>query len=76
MTRECLGAIDNGKIINDPKLMATKFNNFFSHIGTSISDSVTPTDKPPDDYIANYPNDKPKFNLDNTGPVHTVYQTS
>ena len=62
--------IDNGKIINDPKLMATKFNNFFSHIGTSISDSVTPTDKPPDDYIANYPNDKPKFNLDNTGPVH------
>ena len=61
---------DNGDTINDPKIMATKFNNFFSHIGTSISDSVHPIGKPPEDFVPNYPDDKPKFNLDNTGPIH------
>ena len=62
--------LDNGETINDPKVMATKFNNFFSHIGTTISDSVTPIGKPPEEFVPNYPNDKPKFELDNTGPVH------
>ena len=62
--------LDNGETINDPKVMATKFNNFFSHIGTTISDSVTPISKPPEEFVPNYPNDKPKFELDNTGPVH------
>ena len=45
--------------------MATKFNEFFSKIGTSISDSVIQTEKSPDDYIADYPDNKPKFSLDN-----------
>ena len=62
--------LDNGETINNPKVMATKFNNFFSHIGTTISDSVTPIGKPPEEFVQNYPNDKPKFELDNTGPVH------
>ena len=62
--------LDNGETINNPKVMATKFNNFFSHIGTTISDSVTPIGKPPEEFVPNYPNDKPKFELDNTGPVH------
>ena len=62
--------LDNGETINNPKVMATKFNNFFSHIGTTISDSVTPISKPPEEFVPNYPNDKPKFELDNTGPVH------
>ena len=56
---------DNGEIINEPQVMATKFNEFCSKIGTSISDSVIQTEKSPDDYIADYPDNKPKFSLDN-----------
>ena len=50
---------ENGNIIKDPKIMATKFNNFFSHIGTSISDSVHPISKPPEDFVPNFPEKKP-----------------
>ena len=52
--------------------MAGEFNNFFSKIGKNISDSVHQTVKKPDEYIPDYSNDKPRFSLDNTGPIHLI----
>ena len=62
----------NGKLCNKPDEMAGEFNNFFSKIGKNISDSVHQTVKKPDEYIPDYSNDKPRFSLDNTGPIHLI----
>ena len=60
----------NGKCTKDPKIISENFNNFFSVIGKNISDSVTQTVKKPKDYIPDFNPNKPKFSLDNTGPIH------
>ena len=60
----------NGKCTKDPKIISENFNKFFLDIGKNISDSVTQTVKKPDDYIPDFNPNKPKFSLDNTGPIH------
>ena len=54
--------------------MAKEFNNFFSKIGKNISDSVHQTAKKTwGAYcIPDFKQVKPKFSLDNTGPVHII----
>ena len=54
--------------------MAKEFNNFFSKIGKNISDSVQQTAKKTwGAYcIPDFKQVKPKFSLDNTGPVHII----
>ena len=60
----------NGNCTKDPKLISENFNKFFSDIGKNISDSVISTEKKPEDYVPDYNVNKPKFSMDNTGPVH------
>ena len=43
--------------------------NFFRTLA-KISDSVIPTEKEHEDYVPDYNVNKPKFSMDNTGPVH------
>ena len=60
----------NGNCTKDPKLISENFNKFFSDIGKNISDSGISTEKKPEDYVPDYNVNKPKFSMDNTGPVH------
>ena len=41
----------NGVLTNDPSKIANEFNSFFSEIGVSISNTVTPTERDPISYI-------------------------
>ncbi len=41
----------NGNTVKDNKLIAEEFNKHFSTIAEKIKETITPTDKPPDDYI-------------------------
>lgn len=60
----------DGKIISDHKGIAQEFNNFFSNIGKTISESVKPVEKSPESYLDDYDQNKPYFNLGNVGPIH------
>jgi hypothetical protein len=48
--------------------ISNEFNNFFSTIGTKISNDVQPTDRPPESYLPNPPEDAPELNFDNIAP--------
>ena len=63
-------SMDGAKISN-PKTIANNFNNFFTSIGSTISDSVRTTGKNPCDYIPN-PKNKQIFDIGNTGPIHVL----
>ena len=58
----------DGKIVEDKQEIAEHFNKFFAKVGKEISDSVTPIDKSPAEYISVKPN-TPNLALGNTGPV-------
>ncbi len=49
--------------------IANHFNNFFSTIGTNISNSIDNSNIDPISYC-NYPNDPPQLHLGEIGPVH------
>ena len=61
----------DGKIVEDKQEIAEHFNKFFAKVGKEISDSVTPIDKSPAEYISVKPN-TPNLALGNTGPVHVA----
>jgi hypothetical protein len=62
----------NNTPCTDPWLIANEFNNFFSTIGSKISESVLPTDRPPDSYIPNRPENSPELNFDFISPCHVL----
>ena len=62
----------SGAILSDPKVIAEEFNNFFTSIGQTISNNVTPSNTNPEDYLADYDPLKPKFSLGNTGQIHIL----
>lgn len=41
----------NGNTVKDNKLIAEEFNQHFASIADKIKETITPTDKPPDEYI-------------------------
>jgi hypothetical protein len=61
----------NGSVNNDSKQIANHFNEFFTHVGQQISDSVPPVTKKPEDYI-NYDRQIPQMQLGNTTPEHVL----
>ena len=58
----------NGTLTTDPKLMADSFNDFFSSVGTKISETVLPSNTDPLSYC-NYPGDIPPLDLGGAGPI-------
>jgi hypothetical protein len=70
----CKSRIDtlkvNNGIITDPVEMAEEFNGFFSEIGSSISNTINPTNMEPDDFIPPNPN-PPNLEIGHTSP-HTL----
>jgi hypothetical protein len=61
----------NGVISSDSFDIANQFNQFFTNVGTEISNSVPPIAKRPEDYI-NYGRQIPPLNLTNTTPEHLL----
>ena len=60
----------NNSEINDPQLIADEFNNFFTEIGSKISNSIQPTITQPENYLTtNLPNCR-QLDLGQTGPAH------
>ena len=59
----------NNSEINDPQLIADEFNNFFTEIGSKISNSIQPTITQPENYLTDLPNIR-QLDLGQTGPVH------
>ena len=41
----------NNTEINDPQLIADEFNNFFTEVGSKISNNIEPTVTTPENYI-------------------------
>ena len=62
----------NGELKSTPKDISEEFNNFFTNIGQSISNNVTPTLTNPESYINDFDPSKAKFNLGNTGQIHVM----
>ena len=62
----------NGELKSTPKDISEEFNNFFTNIGQSISNDVTPTSTNPESYINDFDSSKTKFNLGNTGQIHVM----
>ena len=50
-------------------MISDEFNNFFTQIGSKISDSILPTDAQPENYLNNNGNIR-NLDLGQTGPVH------
>jgi hypothetical protein len=61
----------NGVITSDSLEIDNQFNQFFTNVGTEISNSVPPVAKRPEDYI-NYGRQIPTLNLTNTTPEHLL----
>ena len=61
--------VDN-QVITDPTNMADNFNKFFTGIGRKIHDSVTPTQRPPTDYLTDA--NPPKLKFDNITEQHVI----
>ena len=59
----------NNAEINDPRQMANEFNNFFTEIGSKISNIIQPTITQPENYLTDLPNIR-HLDLGQTGPVH------
>ena len=59
----------NGIPETDPSKIARHFNEFFSSVGHQISNSVSPIDKKPEEFI-NYGENIPDLRLMNTTPEH------
>ena len=59
----------NNSEINDPQLIADEFYNFFTEIGSKISNSIQPTITQPENYLTDLPNIR-QLDLGQTGPVH------
>jgi Reverse transcriptase (RNA-dependent DNA polymerase)/Endonuclease/Exonuclease/phosphatase family len=47
----------DGVLITDPKLMADKFNIFFTSVASQIAETIIPTDRPPDVGVVPVPDD-------------------
>ena len=62
----------NGELKSTPKDISEEFNNFFTNIGQSIWNNVTPTLTNPESYINDFDPSKAKFNLGNTGQIHVM----
>jgi len=61
--------IVNNETITDQCKIANSFNEFFSSIGTDISESILPTTKKPEDYMPNLEN-LDEIDLGNTSQTH------
>ena len=63
----------NDTEINDPQLIADEFNNFFTEIGSKISNSIEPTVTTPENYLNENPQVR-NLDLGQTGPdrIRTV----
>ncbi len=56
---------------SDPVKISNHFNEFFTSVGTAISNSIPPIQRQPEDFVQ-YPNDVPLWNLTNTTPEHVL----
>jgi hypothetical protein len=63
--------IDNSSF-TDPLLISNEFNNFFSTISSKISNDVQPTDRPPESYIPDPPENAPELSFDNIAPGQII----
>jgi hypothetical protein len=64
--------IFNGDVyVNNDKEIAQTFNNFFTTVGTEISNSIEPSQTDPLSYIP-VNNNVPNFVINNTGPIHVI----
>jgi hypothetical protein len=63
--------IDNSSC-TDPLLISNEFNNLFSTIGSKISNDVQPTDRPPESYIPDPPDNAPELSFDNIAPGQII----
>ena len=59
----------NNNVITDPQMISDEFNNFFTQIGSKISDRILPTVAQPENYLNNNGNIR-NLDLGQTGPVH------
>ena len=59
----------NNVEITEPQLIADEFNNFFTEIGSKISNNIQPTVTEPENYLNVDPNIR-QMDLGQTGPVH------
>jgi hypothetical protein len=59
----------DGNTSTDKTSIANHFNQFFTKIGSDISNSIPPVQKLPEDYIQ-YNREIPNLNLSNTTPEH------
>ena len=59
----------NDTEVTDPQLIADEFNNFFTKIGSNISENILPTVTTPDKYLNDLPEIR-QLDLGQTGPVH------
>jgi DNA polymerase II small subunit/DNA polymerase delta subunit B len=57
----------NNTLTNDPLEIAEEFNNFFSNIGSTISNTVNPTTLEADDFVPPNPN-PPSLDFSATSP--------
>jgi potassium voltage-gated channel Eag-related subfamily H protein 8 len=62
---------DNGNLITEPIEIANKFNDFFSSVGNSISESVQPVDKSACDFLEDRP-EAPDLDLSGTSQAEIV----
>jgi hypothetical protein len=56
---------------SDPIKISNHFNEFFTSVGTKISNSIPLVQRQPEDSVQ-YPNDVPLLNLTNTTPEHVL----
>lgn len=61
---------EGGVTFNDPYLISCEFNNFFAHVGASLSKNIKPSNGNPLDYIkCNFP---PLLQFENTDTVEVL----
>ena len=59
----------DGQIIKDQSKIAHAFNKHFTSIANKIKNDITPTDKPPDDYLEQLDFN---FEIPNITPIHVI----
>jgi len=59
----------NGQIIKDQGKISQEFNKHFTSIAHKIKNDITPTDKPPDDYLEQL---DLNFDIPSTTPIHVI----
>jgi hypothetical protein len=59
----------NGTLSSDEKAIANTFNHFFSTVGSTISNSIPPSNRDPLSYCPDFPNNLRQLELEGCGPM-------